>query len=481
MGAKTPAGVQSGGAIAAKAYIGMDLPDQAFLYAAISEVSLMDLTKAFTGNEGLPSWLGKIAIKPYDMDACAKDKGGAACFAYVSFATVEKKISILNPPLTIPQGFAAQGTLDFLGAEMSFKIQILTNPKKFMIDLEGPPLKMWNDNIQILESEGSESGPALNATADLSTGDFSLSFKAYAKVGDLGSGSIDVDITNQQAEIDITIEDSPDIFGSGLGAQTKLILNLDDPGASSITADITLSSSLSHPLKAAGELLQEGIHKVVQLITAALKTLTDASQDVINKFNQADQALNQAQNSINQKQYNVDVKEGQSWHWGYWAELAGMKALVWAEQTLVNIAYDLVNDLRYGVSKSVELFAVVGFEGGDTTRHSFGFDFADGITGIAKQLEEEFLKGIETAASDMLTQIKDSVSGMSLEMELMEVLQDHHRADLVQLGFLKKQITADGEVEYVHPNPEWTDARHEAVVKEILKRKQARAAAKAEL
>jgi len=242
------------------------------------------------------------------------------------------------------------------------------------------------------------------------------------------------------------------------------------------------------------------------------------------KFNQADQDLAQAQNSINNKQYAVDVKEGQSWHWGYWGELAALKVEVWVEQKLVNLAYDIVNGLKYGfeqvkdtlqeaqakvqeggksaenavekitsftlkevgftasgVSKSVELFAVCGFEGGDTTRHSFGFDFADGIHGIAKQLEEEFLKGIETAASDMLTQIKDSVSGMSVEMELMEALQDHHRADLVQLGFLKKQITADGEVQYVHPNPEWTDARHEAVVKKILKRKQARAAAKAEL
>ena len=191
---------------------------------------------------------------------------------------------------------------------------------------------------------------------------------------------------------------------------------------------------------------------------------------------------------------------------------------------MVNIAFDAVNDLKYGfeqvkdtlqeakakvaeggksainavekiasftlkevgfsasgVTEIVELFAIVGFEGGDTTKHSFQFDFSDGIKGIAEQLKEEFLKGIENAATDMLDRIKDSVSGSVLEMELMEVLQDDHRAELVQLGFLKKQITAEGETEYVHPNPEWRDARHEAVVKNILKRKQGRTVPKADL
>ena len=514
-------GVQAGGAIAAKAYIGMDIAHGgAFLYAAISQVSLMDLAKAFTDSDNsLPSWFGEIRIQPYDRAKCAANQGGPACFAYMSVATEEKTISTLN--LTIPQGVAAQGTLDLFGAELKFKIAITSSPKAFVIDLEGPPLNMWNELVIAKSADDLTSGPELNANADLSSGQFSLSFEAYAKLGPLGSGSVQVDITNEQAEIDIQIED---IFSIGLGAQTKVIMNLDNPAESSLSTDITLSPEIQQLLKKICDDLVDPILDVVQDLTNVLAKLTTSAQSVITDFNDADYTLELAQDSINNKQNAVYYKEQEGWSWGYYTDLAALKAEVYVEQQLVNIAFDAVNDLKYGfeqvkdtlqeakakvaeggksainavekiasftlkevgfsasgVTEIVELFAIVGFEGGDTTKHSFQFDFSDGIKGIAEQLKEEFLKGIENAATDMLDRIKDSVSGSVLEMELMEVLQDDHRAELVQLGFLKKQITAEGETEYVHPNPEWRDARHEAVVKNILKRKQGRTVPKADL
>jgi hypothetical protein len=534
--AKTPSGPQTGGAIAAKTYIGMDIADgNAFLYAAISEVSLMDLAKALTdSDDSLPGWLGKIAIEPYDKAKCQEqDNSGPACFAYMTLAKQEKTITMLEPNLVIPAGFSAQGTLKFFEAEMKFKIAIQTEPTtKFELELTGAPLKLWDDNIVIAKSaDDLDSGPELTAVADLSSKQFELSFEAYAKVGILGSGSIAIDITNEQAKLNLTVSN---IFGVGLGATSAITVNFLNPGESEISAALVLSPAISQPLKGICDAIVHPIKFIMNSIKKALQVLIKAAQWIINKFTDAQNYLSQCntdlqnkRNTYNYYYYNVYQCNG-GWYWGKHIN-CGLKLGVYgdyisAAQWLVNKASNALSDLRStfqqvqntlitakekvnegskaavnsiekvasftlkelgfkasGVTATVELFAIVGFDGSDTTRHSFTVDLSKGIGGITSALKDKFLAGIKAAAEGLLNTIKDQVSGFSVEMELMEQLQDDHRAELVQLGFLKKQITAGGKTEYVHPNPEYRDARHEAVVQAILVEKQSKATVSEEL
>ena len=533
--AKTPSGPQAGGAIAAKTYIGMDIADgNAFLYAAISEVSLMDLAKAFTdSDDSLPEWLGKIAIEPYDKAKCQEqDSSGPACFAYMTLATREKTITMLEPNLVIPAGFSAQGTLKFFKAEMKFKIAIQTEPKKFELQLTGAPLKLWGDNIVISKSAADlDSGPELTAVADLSSKQFELSFEAYAKVGNLGSGSIAIDITNEQAKLNLTVSN---IFGVGLGATSAITVNFLNPAESEISAALVLSPAISQPLKGICDAIVKPIEDVMDAIKKGLQVLIDAAQAVINKFSEAQNYLSQCNNDLQNKRntynyyyYNVYRCNG-GWYWGKHIN-CGLKLGVYgsyisAAQWVVNEASSALSGLRStfqqventlvaakekvnegskaavnsiekvasftlkelgfkasGVTATVELFAIVGFDGSDTTRHSFTVDLSQGIGGITSALKGKFLAGIKDAAEGMLNTINDQMGGFSVQMELMEQLQDHHRAELVQLGFLKKQITAGGKTEYVHPNPEFRDARHEAVVQAILVEKQSKATVSEEL
>jgi len=533
--AKTPAGKQAGGAIAAKAYIGMDITEgNAYLYAAISEVSLMDLAKAFTDSgDSLPKWLGSIAIKPYDTAACKKSsKSGPACFAYLTLARKEKTITMIKPNLVIPAGFSAQGTLSFFGAEMKFKIAIHTKPSKFEMNLQGAPLKLWNGAIVISKSKDDmKSGPELNAVADLSTKEFALQFNAYAKMGDLGSGSIAVDITNEQAKLDLNVEN---IYSSGLGAKAAINVNFVNPGESELSAALVLGDKISQPIKAICDAIKSPIQTIIDGIKKALDLLIDASKSTIDAFNEGQSALNSAKASLDQSQrrkdhlYNSVYECNGGWYfgrtWNCGVNMNVYQGYINVARGTLNLASDALSGLRSkfqqvketlseakakvdeggktaiaaidkvskftvkelgfkakGVTKTVELFAIVGFDGSDTTKHSFTLDLSKGVSGITSVLKGKFLAGIEDAATKILKQIEEKMRGFSEEMELMGQLQDHHRAELVQLGFLKKQINAEGETEYVHPNPEYKDARHEAVVQAILMEKQSQAAVDGEL
>eukprot|EP00656_Telonema_subtile_P009661 TRINITY_DN1455_c0_g1_i4.p1 TRINITY_DN1455_c0_g1~~TRINITY_DN1455_c0_g1_i4.p1 ORF type:complete len:1350 (-),score=326.54 TRINITY_DN1455_c0_g1_i4:44-4093(-) len=135
------------GAVAMKLYAGFDLAGDAFFYAGITKVTLADIASAFVGASKLPSWLGKVGLEGYDTAACKANAGGSACFAYMSFASKEKTITELSPPMTIPMGFNTQGRLTLFGASIGFKMQLIES--KMAMQLDASPLNLFSGAIQV--------------------------------------------------------------------------------------------------------------------------------------------------------------------------------------------------------------------------------------------------------------------------------------------------------------------------------------------
>eukprot|EP00656_Telonema_subtile_P009660 TRINITY_DN1455_c0_g1_i2.p1 TRINITY_DN1455_c0_g1~~TRINITY_DN1455_c0_g1_i2.p1 ORF type:complete len:1343 (-),score=323.85 TRINITY_DN1455_c0_g1_i2:44-4072(-) len=135
------------GAVAMKLYAGFDLAGDAFFYAGITKVTLADIASAFVGASKLPSWLGKVGLEGYDTAACKANAGGSACFAYMSFASKEKTITELSPPMTIPMGFNTQGRLTLFGASIGFKMQLIAT--KMAMQLDASPLNLFSGAIQV--------------------------------------------------------------------------------------------------------------------------------------------------------------------------------------------------------------------------------------------------------------------------------------------------------------------------------------------
>lgn len=302
------------------------------------------------------------------------------------------------------------------------------------------------------------------------------------------------------------------------------------PGESELSAALVLSDEISTPLKAICDGIKDPIEAIINTIKGILATLINAAQNIINKFDSAQNSLNSARRSLDGDQRTRDHYHccvyncNGGWYWGKYfncgVRLNVYQGYINTARYAVGKASDALSYLRgkfnqvkntlaaakekvdeggktaiaaidkvskftvkelgfkaSGVTKTVELYAIVGFDGSDTTKHSFTLDLSKGVDGIVTALKNKFLAGIGDAAMDMLKTIQDHMGGFSVEFELMEQLQDHHRAELVQLGALKMQINAEGETEYVHPNPEYRDARHEAMVQAILMEKQSKAEA----
>eukprot|EP00656_Telonema_subtile_P032588 TRINITY_DN3581_c0_g1_i10.p1 TRINITY_DN3581_c0_g1~~TRINITY_DN3581_c0_g1_i10.p1 ORF type:complete len:1447 (-),score=372.82 TRINITY_DN3581_c0_g1_i10:28-4368(-) len=195
-------GKMKGGAIAGKAYLSPSTnKDSPYLmYAAISRVTLYDLEDAFeAGSMALPRWFGAAGIEPFNQTACALQKGGAQCFAYLSYNPGKHTIvTAMSPALRVPRGVAAVGSIQLLGASTRFNMSISTKNSSMHMNLEGTPFTWLKQRIQVCRAQHHcDHGPRMRMNAWLKSRKFTCQVdKAWGRFGEIVSGQVFTDVTH---------------------------------------------------------------------------------------------------------------------------------------------------------------------------------------------------------------------------------------------------------------------------------------------
>eukprot|EP00656_Telonema_subtile_P057353 TRINITY_DN9408_c0_g1_i5.p1 TRINITY_DN9408_c0_g1~~TRINITY_DN9408_c0_g1_i5.p1 ORF type:complete len:1473 (-),score=263.60 TRINITY_DN9408_c0_g1_i5:225-4643(-) len=219
-----------GGAISAKAYFGYDEEGSAFVYAAISRITLKDIAGLFLGGGSfLPSFFGSIGIGPFNPGLCQKRRGGSACFAYMSQNTgpTDYTIQALEPPLVIPSGIACSGRIEFLGASLGMEFSYAPLQTRLHMELVGGPMNLFAGQIKVCRTKHNcGEGPIMKLDVNLIRHEFGFVLAAFGKMGPIAEGGVRVGISATLQEFELT---DVSLFGGFIKGELYIRLSPINP------------------------------------------------------------------------------------------------------------------------------------------------------------------------------------------------------------------------------------------------------------
>jgi hypothetical protein len=287
-------------AIAFKLYAGFDPEGSAFFYAGVTAISIKKFMCAISNKCKVPDWMGEIELLPFDRDAC-DNNGGSACFLYASGASREVTIDTLNPPITIPQGFAIQGTLRLWKVHLAFKLRV--EGTKFWLELMGSAIKfgeMQNGDPMIIISRSKQDdvhSPALAAEGDTRTRAFGLSFVGYARIGTFAEAEVEVTISSTTRRFALR---DVKLFGIFKAQLLAIEMSNTNPGVA-VEAKLGIPTAVIRTVQN----LCRGAATVIKAVKDSIMWVFDKVDKV---FEKADEKLKKRQDTLKKKKKKCKKK-----------------------------------------------------------------------------------------------------------------------------------------------------------------------------